>query len=62
MPPVRANIANCPSISEGGVSTVITVAFVPDAILSSDESMTLEWWRRRSEDGGCLWASYAQEE
>src|SRR5438105_2408478 len=24
--------------------------------------MTLEWWRRRSEDGDCIWASYAQEE
>jgi hypothetical protein len=39
---------------EGGVSTVITVAFVPDAILSSDESIALERWRRRSEDDVCL--------
>jgi hypothetical protein len=30
-------------MSEGGVLTVIAVAFVSDAILSTYESMTLEW-------------------
>jgi len=64
MLPVHADIAGCPSIADGKVSTAVTVVFIPDgtrawsnALCCNDVSEAGEWQRRRSEDGECFWAS-----